>query len=458
MDVWLKMRKKGMVYEFALNIISVVILLTALLALMALRNEEQISLGERQIELLKSYHKGEDLMFKIDSSAETSSEQIIYDLAETGGLDWAECGMYLGYMQWNNEDKECWPDAENLFRKRFTNEFNRNLGLYKDESIMQYNHHILVNGTKVIGTAIEDIRVNLYMPHVWGDGTKSGVLSGWEMFKPSFNVDTGFDISIYQLLEEQSKEMIAECADAEPTPWACSSKKIIEFNIRNKDKGIEWNIGQGGKGAKKFFNDFVYAFEKCAESEDDNCLCYAPFSSGEGYEDKTFQIKIIKRGDATYFYDEEYAFGKAINVKAGHVPDQNPNNNLIGHEEMAYHAVYDENGNFHDSGLNYGQGTFFESLGKLLSIKPKNDLGAIFIYKKGDAQAYVPFDYVASSYASVPACELKEEHTIRFNVKKKGQKAIAYDSHDKKVDLRDVIIKFALYFPEGPAHYVQEYT
>ncbi|MEK6947424.1 MAG: hypothetical protein AABX32_07500, partial [Nanoarchaeota archaeon] len=80
--------KKG---AFPFNIM-VVVALTALLIYAWIQLDSKYNgtferyLGEKQYDLIKTYQKGEQVLFYIDQSAKYSLEQSVYDLAKSGGI------------------------------------------------------------------------------------------------------------------------------------------------------------------------------------------------------------------------------------------------------------------------------------------------------------------------------------------------------------------------------------
>lgn len=93
-------------------IITLILLVSMIIVVISKQNKfDDKSIGEIQIETIKTYQNAEKTLFLIDQAAKYSAYKSIYELAENGGrhfLD-SDCGDYLDYSIWYNRDKECYP-------------------------------------------------------------------------------------------------------------------------------------------------------------------------------------------------------------------------------------------------------------------------------------------------------------------------------------------------------------
>ena len=181
--------KKG---AFPFNIM-VVVALTALLIYAWIQLDSKYNgtferyLGEKQYDLIKTYQKGEQVLFYIDQSAKYSLEQSVYDLAKSGGISEIEvsdaetfagheCGKFNGAYVWYKIEKqgdkyapkECF--GENFAEINLPYIFNKNLNKY----LLNYpynipidNYEFKLNGNlEIIGIAMLPVNINIFKKEV----------------------------------------------------------------------------------------------------------------------------------------------------------------------------------------------------------------------------------------------------------------------------------------------------
>lgn len=122
-------------------------------------------IGTKSITLLQASHKAEKIIFYITESAELASKQTIYDLAEN---KISNCGEFDGYSLLNNKEKsidECFTNIEDNFRALFNSKLNDYLNIYPDYKIPLNNYELDVSKDEdkmeVIGYAAEEITLDV---------------------------------------------------------------------------------------------------------------------------------------------------------------------------------------------------------------------------------------------------------------------------------------------------------
>lgn len=141
-------------------------------------------LGEKQYDLIKTYQKGEQVLFYTDQSAQYSLEQSVYDLANSGGITeidavgsdqapfYHECGKFGGAYVWNVIKKDadskysengCFD--ESLLNSNMKLKFNNNLNAYLlnyPEKILTDNYNYeLSDNLQITGKALKPLKFNI---------------------------------------------------------------------------------------------------------------------------------------------------------------------------------------------------------------------------------------------------------------------------------------------------------
>ncbi len=116
-------------------------------------------IGTKSIMLLETSHKAEKIIFYITESAELASKQTIYDLAEN---KLSNCGEFDEYILLNTEEKdidECFTNIEDNFQVLFNSNLNDYLSIYPNYKIPLNNYELIIsiNKKQIIGYATQDI-------------------------------------------------------------------------------------------------------------------------------------------------------------------------------------------------------------------------------------------------------------------------------------------------------------
>ncbi len=141
------MYKKGYVLSVGILLVALVALTTAFVQLTIKYDMEnarglKYEIGDFQFYLINLYSKGEKLLLYVDKAADYSFDEALLYLA-TNGFSEQECGEYQGYTVWKSEDKECYPEEEEIneeFLVLFKNKFRTYLENYPILAFAQNNY------------------------------------------------------------------------------------------------------------------------------------------------------------------------------------------------------------------------------------------------------------------------------------------------------------------------------
>jgi len=180
--------------------------------------------GEFQLEFLEEAAKIEGKKYFVEQAARESAHEAAFDLAALGGFLGLnpECGFLIDYNYWNNGSDFCWPDYENNFKRKFGNVFLENVNL----TGIGYDFFVL--DSRVAGAAD-----GVLVEEIYFNGEKIGEYA----FRPSFEVETDYNLSEFKIVVEQARELVLGCADEGEE---CVDQKISEFN---KEIDLEWQKG-----------------------------------------------------------------------------------------------------------------------------------------------------------------------------------------------------------------------
>jgi hypothetical protein len=161
----MRLDKKGSMFIFIATILLIfVILPIAYVASNAKVLQFDQKLGEKPATLLKTYEKGEVILYYIDESARHSLINSLYELAYSGGRA-TGCGSYEGYTMWNSPDRNCYPvfihtlaiaDVKNRLQQRIT--------AFPQENIQMPDYDMVLSTggrTELIGKTDQKIRMEI---------------------------------------------------------------------------------------------------------------------------------------------------------------------------------------------------------------------------------------------------------------------------------------------------------
>ncbi|MEK6916113.1 MAG: hypothetical protein AABW92_00050 [Nanoarchaeota archaeon] len=119
-------------------------------------------IGESQLLLLKTYEKGEKVLYYIDESAVHAFRQSIYNLSEAG-FGATGCSEYGEYVLWNNEEKECYPNVKEALKQTFSQELSEYTKTYPDMPAVSYELFLVSAGEEnsIVGRASSQLSLEI---------------------------------------------------------------------------------------------------------------------------------------------------------------------------------------------------------------------------------------------------------------------------------------------------------
>ena len=208
----IKSKKGAILFNITLVFITVIVLTTAFFVLTNKKNSFPSGIGGTQIEIIKTYQEADKILLYVDQAAKFSVDQAAYDLGLQGGYNTvSDCGKITNYMIWQTNTKECYPYFIENFGGLINKEMDKYLNNYPSQSgltIPKDNYEFTIYTDKVIGTALEDININMYNKWV------NSILIGRYSLKPSFSVISDFDINQYEGIIIKAKSIFIGCETA----------------------------------------------------------------------------------------------------------------------------------------------------------------------------------------------------------------------------------------------------
>lgn len=141
--------KSAKFFILMISIAAIIVMITALFVIGRKMDAEPI--GKRAFSIFQNYQNAEDALIYLDSAALLSSHQSIIDVALSHKTD---CGEYLGFSSWSNEEKECFPKKESLendFSLKNSENIKIYLASYKDADLKQDYVFSVIEPFTVIG-------------------------------------------------------------------------------------------------------------------------------------------------------------------------------------------------------------------------------------------------------------------------------------------------------------------
>jgi len=249
----MKKNKKAIFYPITILIFTIFILIVALTSVINRTNVKdeggnKIKLGEQQIELIKTYQKGETALFYVDQSAKYSVYEALYSFAKNGTyFNTPMCSPNsendVAYIMWENiiQDKDilCYPTERDIainFALFLNNQLDRYFEVYPSAIIPKNNYDFnfkeTENNLEILGIATQNIIIST------GNSDYS--------LKPSFKIETSYRfISKFNEYVKKSQEIRDNMQDClrEGSGTADDDKDLVTCSDINKLKkeieGIE---------------------------------------------------------------------------------------------------------------------------------------------------------------------------------------------------------------------------
>jgi hypothetical protein len=211
--------KKAQIFNGMLVIITLIVLITALLAIDAKNKKlEKQEVGKKQFELFKTYTQAEKDAFYIEQSAKLSAKSAAMQLAEKAGyIENPECGITKdNIILWKNSEKECYPDNYvNNYKTLINNELKTYLALYPNKKISNINHEFSFIKENIVGIAKNQLYYLTTIP-----------LRIEYYLTPSFNIDINYNVDEYLEVWSFARNLAETCKDRTDKDECIQSEKF----------------------------------------------------------------------------------------------------------------------------------------------------------------------------------------------------------------------------------------
>ena len=211
--------KKGFDYAILMALVVVIVCLGFLFVQLNKKTGGlSRDIGDMQIGLMLTQQKADSMLFYLDQSAKYSAYSSALALGNNGGftVTTAACGGDVqNYAVWNTcQDPEtiCFPGIFDNFNRMINKDINAYFSDYEampnTQPFIKGNYIFTVHDSKITGTAIRDIEMNIapYKP-------KAEIYSvGRYSFKPSFSIGFNYDFNKFFELRSLAVE-IAKCSN-----------------------------------------------------------------------------------------------------------------------------------------------------------------------------------------------------------------------------------------------------
>jgi hypothetical protein len=106
-------------------------------------NKFESIIGQKQLQLIKTYQKGEKALYFIDEAAQLAFNAALYESFNEG---FGGCGKLGEYSLYNTEEKDCYPNMKDNLKKNFDKYFKEYFDLFPEEiPEIEYEYYILEN-------------------------------------------------------------------------------------------------------------------------------------------------------------------------------------------------------------------------------------------------------------------------------------------------------------------------
>lgn len=273
---------------------------------------------------------------------------------------------------------------------------------------------------------------------------------GGYTLKPSFKIKAELDKSIYTNQEAVTKELISRCSQEQDIN-ACVNAFIAEQNT--KDPSTEWEFGCSDS-TEAVFSEFVEGYRDCQDSISDQCICSFDLNIGSGnavtgeYKIELYVNELQKYSILSLLSPE--TDGKMVETVYNSVFGiVNPPYNVEG--ELQTSALNDSiiTLNYNSGSISSGaEGIKLEAEDRITNL---NELGnhKIYLYKSAENLSIIDDDAISNPenmFKDMLACK-QNKRNYKFCVSTKKQ-VTAFDKETKKVDEKDIVIKFALFIKD----------
>lgn len=286
---------------------------------------------------------------------------------------------------------------------------------------------------------------------------------GTYSINPSFRAKINYDLNDYTKVKETLGNIL-KCVASGKEIETCIS------DINTNDNPFTWSLGCD-KGAELVLYDFAEFFQRCIDSDDNNCLCRKDMEIKK--EDIKDYLPPTNRYDFSLTEDTPL---RKINIELPNFEGMSYSvntNGLSGRIPKVYSLGYDKS----DGELKFNLCFINEVLNTPVLKNPDEcsetfgPTQQIMIYKSqskdntkvinfvnqkdnkliySDENAVVDKDSKPIGANTINDCNLKPKNIYKFCVTQNNHRVMAYDKLDGQIKERPVTIKFASYVPQLP--------
>lgn len=122
-------------------------------------NKFESIIGENQLKLIRTYQKGDKLLYYLDKSAQQSYELALYESIQSGFG--GGCMDYQGYPLFNDDQKECYPDIKENIKSNFEDNFDNYFEVYPNELIKPAYDYYIIENSEFVAKSSEYLRMDI---------------------------------------------------------------------------------------------------------------------------------------------------------------------------------------------------------------------------------------------------------------------------------------------------------
>lgn len=407
----LRKNKKG----FWLTYMDFLMLLIVLIYTFAVIQEHQNKhlsefkyIGIRSLDLMNTYSQAQLNLTYYDSLSNIIFPKTLYELGASAGFYYEnDCGSYINYNLWNNEDDYCFPN----YKSSINDFFNRVRFFYELDNrfIISYLGH----GT-FTATSIDYLELNK------DDVTYT--------LRPNLKFNSGYDFNIYETAFEKTKQIVDVCKNEFDFSF-CVKERLAHFS--RMDEKFEWKE-DCNRNEERVFYSFIKQYKECVNSMGNDCYCKIDMDKFQGYVDGIeMKIKIESNGNISsnnlnYKFDFDPTFYGSIN-------------NIRNPHEIYLLLKYDSSGNLLKFGIN-------ERDIELSQLTSSQKVAPLFLYKM-PADEFNPNNYVlVSDYKDKFKCRIFTRYAT-ICIENQNEFMIYNFDYDR-LERKKIPLKFSIYVPD----------
>lgn len=452
-------------------------------------------LGSNQIAIFNALQGAEKTMLYNEEGFSLALQQALYDTSAKGGyFSDPGCGEAGGTFLWRADStKKCFPElgkikesisesAVEIFSKQYASNnpyikkgSQKNIGSNYEIFFEQKGENMIARAFALAPSEIpimcnygkppelifdwvvvpDVIEYEATVSSIFADDTSA--FCGRYYYKEALRKELKFQLNDFAEAAEKAEDFSRDtqsCIDSGRNARGCvfdSLKKYPEISMDCKS------------GPSEVFWSFVRTYEKYINSETNDCIGYytppQQIDLGERAEETVIRITVSSlNGGKTLIQAEGYGLMQEIDAEGPYFTeyyhDEENRPHIPESKQIQYVLTYDETGKLANQELNYQKGSWADW----------NVPGNVMLYKAASKQLafvdtddygeFIPglYEFFIAEFAgpepeSADFCFPGEENLFTFCYDT-GNRLLAYDSENDRLDIQKAKITFALSFPE----------